>query len=71
MNIWDLPGPDDLPNNDYIQEYYSDYPHGYGEPKGGMDPEKGDKDNTVTPEELENIEKFLESINPSINPPND
>jgi hypothetical protein len=36
-----------------------------------MNVDKGDKDDEVTPEEMEKISKFLESINPLINPPND
>jgi len=64
IDHWLLPDPDDVPP-DQINEYYRQKIY------GGMDPEKGDKDNNVTPEEMEKIEKFLESINPLINPPND
>ena len=60
---YDLPDPDDLPQ-DQINEYYlAKY--------GGMDPEKGDKDNDVSQEELDNIDKFLKDFDKKNYPPED
>jgi hypothetical protein len=56
-NPWDLPEHDELPENKFYL--------------GSMNVDKGDNDDEVTPEEMEKISKFLESINPLINPPND
>lgn len=56
---WSLSYPEDEPINNYEFRLSS------------MDTEKNDNNNTVSPEEMEKIEKFLESINPLINPPND
>jgi len=64
IDPWLLPDPEDLPDNNYYIKSKSD--HGYS-----MDTEKNDNNNNVSPEEMEKIEKFLESINPLINPPND
>lgn len=36
---------------------------------GGMNPEKGDNDDYVTPEELEKIDKFLKRIDEQYQPP--
>ena len=63
--MWDLPEPEEAPN-DYIQEYYANK---YGKWMGGMDTEKGDKDNTVTPEELDAIDRFLKKLDEQNNPP--
>jgi hypothetical protein len=64
---YDLPDPDDLPE-DSINEYYMDMIY------GGMDPEKGDKDDEISPEEMDNIEKYLNNLdinNYPINGPED
>ena len=66
MNIWDLPEPEDMPS-DQINEYYINK---YGKWMGGMDPEKGDKDNNVTSEELDAIDRFLKKLDEQNNPPN-
>lgn len=50
---YDLPDPDELPD-DHINEYYAKY--------SSMDPEKGDKDNEVSPEELDAIDRFLKDF---------
>lgn len=62
MNIWDLPDPHDLPE-DQLNEYYREKIY------GGMDPEKGDKDNEVTQEELDNIDRFLKRLDEQNLPP--
>lgn len=62
MNIWDLPDPHDLPE-DQLNEYYREKIY------GGMDPEKGDKDDEVTPEEMDNIERFLKRLDEQNLPP--
>lgn len=62
MNIWDLPDPHDLPK-DQLNEYYRQNIY------GGMDPEKGDKDDEVTPEEMDNIERFLKRLDEQNLPP--
>ena len=66
IDPWLLPDPEDLPDNNYYIKYQSKSDQGYS-----MDTEKNDNNNNVSPEEMEKIEKFLESINPLINPPND
>ncbi|NBW21041.1 MAG: hypothetical protein EBR82_75070 [Caulobacteraceae bacterium] len=59
---YDLPDPDDLPE-DQINEYYlSKY--------GGMDPEKGDKDWEITQDEMDQIDKFLNDFDNRNYPPN-
>lgn len=62
MNPYELPDPDDLPE-DSINEYYAKY--------SSMDPEKGDKDSEVTQEELDNIDRFLKDFDSKHYPPND
>jgi hypothetical protein len=61
FDSWFYPDPEDYPEKI----------NSYDLKLGGMNPEKDDNNNTVSPEEMEKIEKFLESINPLINPPND
>jgi hypothetical protein len=61
VNDYDLPDPDDLTEN-----YYNPIDHGYS-----MDPEKGDKDNDVSQEELDNIDKFLKDFDKRNYPPED
>ena len=56
-NPWDLPDFNELPENKFYL--------------GSMNVSKGDKDDEVTPEEMDKVNKFLESINPFLNPPND
>lgn len=46
-----------------------DIPYKHENILGGMDPEKQDKDDTVTPEELEHIDKFLKRIDEQFYPP--
>ena len=58
---WFYPDPED----------YAEKINSYDLKLGGMDPEKDDKNNEVSREEIEKIDKFLESIDPLINPPND
>jgi len=58
FDSWFLPDPEDQFNK-------------YDLKLGGMNPEKDDKNNEPSIEEMENIDKFLESIDPLINPPND
>ena len=36
---------------------------------GGLDPEMHDKEDHISPEEMENIEKFLEGLDNQIIPP--
>lgn len=38
---------------------------------GGMNPEKGDRNEDITPEEMENIEKFLKQIDEQNMPPDE
>lgn len=61
MDLYDLPDPNDMPE-DSINDYYAKY--------SSMDPEKGDKNNDVTPEEMDNIEKFLRDFDDKNYPPN-
>ena len=61
MDLYDLPDPSDMPE-DSINDYYAKY--------SSMDPEKGDKDNDVTPEEMDNIERFLRDFDDKNYPPN-
>lgn len=61
MDLYDLPDPNDMPE-DSINEYYGKF--------GGMDVNKGDKDNDVTPEEMDNIERFLRDFDDKNYPPN-
>ena len=63
-NPWDLPDADDLPENKFVN-YDSKSDHGYS-----MDTEKNDKDNEVSPEEMEKINKFLEELDRKNYPPN-
>lgn len=58
MDLYDLPDPSDMPE-DSINEYY-----------GSMNVNKGDKDNDVTPEEMDNIERFLRDFDDKNYPPN-
>jgi hypothetical protein len=62
MNIWDLPDPNDLPE-DQMNDYYRQKIY------GGMDTEKGDKDDGITEEEMENIERFLKQLDKQSHPP--
>lgn len=62
MNPWELPDPNDLPAED-INEYYREKIY------GGMDPEKDDKNDEVTQEELDNIDKFLKRLDEQNLPP--
>lgn len=61
MDLYDLPDPNDMPE-DSINDYYAKY--------SSMDPEKGDKNNDVTPEEMDNIERFLRDFDDKNYPPN-
>lgn len=56
-----MPDPSDMPE-DSINDYYAKY--------SSMDPEKGDKNNDVTPEEMDNIERFLRDFDDKNYPPN-
>ncbi len=62
----DHPDPD---HNKWFMEYHSDYPSGYNKWMGGLDPEMHDKEDHISTEEMENIEKFLEGLDNQINPP--
>lgn len=50
---YDLPDPDDM-SEDSINDYYAKY--------SSMDPEKGDKDNEVSQQELDAIDRFLKDF---------
>lgn len=62
MSPYDLPDPDDIPQEQINEYYLSKY--------GGMDVNKGDKDNDITQEELDNIDRFLKDFDNKHYPPN-
>ena len=59
---YDLPNPDEISQED-INEYYCGK-------CGGMDTEKGDKDGDISPEEMDNIDRFLREFDEKNFPPN-
>jgi len=61
FDSWFYPDPEDYPEKI----------NSYDLKLGGMDPEKDDNNNEPSFEEIQKIDKFLESIDPLINPPND